>query len=333
MGLVPSTEQREEFRKAVGAHIYEAMLRNGALSDVAIDHHLLERPSLTTGAAARDRFGELRKHVDGKGPSYLKELMGKLAAFTEEPRVTGLLMLLVSMAIEMAFVASRRPHPPQGAAAVTEQLLAELRDVTEEYLKRQHMHLEDEKRLREDTERLESQVSLLLTRIKNAMLADGHLNSRTLKGWVNGAAFHVQMLIHLARLSQEDSGPARAAICTYQEDLRQLLPAYRKFKSTTVRIAKCSELRFTEEEEPQRSLASYRVRDTEVGGATDVPVPEDTPPVCELLDSAFCAEAYLDHLFASDPQISGMAAYFSHTLSELHQLPQTEHKPEQTFHS
>lgn len=192
MGLGPSAEQKEEFGRAVGAHIYEAMLQGGALPDVGIERHLLEGAGLRPGtaAAARDRFRELRKHVDGRGPAYLKELMAKMAAFTDEPRVTGLLTLLVSMAIETAYASSRRPLP-QGAGS--EERLAELRDLTEEYLKRQRMHLEDERKLREDTERLEAQVSYLLTQIKNAMLSDGPASSRTLKHWVNGAAFHVQV--------------------------------------------------------------------------------------------------------------------------------------------
>ncbi|XP_064173365.1 uncharacterized protein LOC135244758 [Anguilla rostrata] len=322
MGLVPSSEEKEEFRKAVGAHIYEAMLQSGSLPDVGIERHLLDSPGLRPGPAARDCFRELRKHVDVRGPAYLKELMGKLAAFTEEPRLTGLLTLLVSMAIETAY-ASRRGGPPQGA--VPEERLAQLRDLTEEYLKRHGMHLDDERKLREDTERLEGQVSLLLTQIKNAALAGGLVNSRTLKHWVNGAAFHVQMLIHLARLGQQSDGPARAAIAAYREDLRELLLAYRKYKSATVRVCKRSELRLAEEDGgPEHSLAGYSVHDREVGGATDVSLPEDTPPACQHLDVAFCAEAYLDHLFANYPQITDAEAYFSHTLSSLPALiPQT----------
>ncbi|KAJ8250508.1 hypothetical protein COCON_G00224300 [Conger conger] len=322
MGLVPSAEQKEEFGRAVGAHIYEAMLQSGALPDVGIERHLLDGVGLRPGAATRDRLMELRKHVDGRGPAYLKELMAKMAAFTEEPRVTGLLTLLVSMAIEMAYASSRRPS---GQGAGPEERLAELRDLTEEYLKRQRMHLEDERRLREDTERLEGQVSYLLTQIKNGMLTEGHANSRTLKHWVNGAAFHVQMLIHLACLGQQSEGPARVAITSYQEDLREVLPAYRRYKASTIRVSKRSEAHLAEDG-PELSLAGYSVRDTELGASADVPLPEDTPLACEHLDTAFCTEAYLDHLFSHYPHITGMEAYFSNTLNILPALiPQPAH--------
>ncbi|KAJ8361601.1 hypothetical protein SKAU_G00181260 [Synaphobranchus kaupii] len=315
MGLAPSAEEKDEFRRAVGAHIYEAMLESGALPDVGIDRRLLDGPGLQSGQAARDQFRELRKHVDAKAPAYLKELMGKLAAFTDEPKVTGLLTLVVSVAIETAFASSRRPPPPpQGVAP--EERLSELRDLAEEYLKRTRMHLGDDRKLREDTERLEGQVSFLLTQIKNAMLADGHANSRTLKHWVNGAAFHVQMLIHLARLGRLSEGPARAAIASYQEDLRELLPAYRKYKASTVRVSKRTEPRLADDG-LQRALAGYSVRDREVGKSTDVPLPEDTPLACEHLDSAFCAQAYLDHMFSNYHHITDMEAYFSDTLSNL----------------
>ncbi|KAG9341790.1 hypothetical protein JZ751_018512 [Albula glossodonta] len=189
MGLAPSAQEKMEFQRAVGAHIYEAMLQEGALPDVGIDYSLLDNSGLRSGPAARGYFRELKKHVDSKAPAYLRELMGKLAAFTEEPKVTGLLTLAVAVVIETAY-ASRR-LPPQGAA-VTEEKLSELQNLAEEYLKRHRMYLSDERKLREDTERLEGQVSYLLTQIKNAILKDGHASSRTLKHWANGAAFHVQ---------------------------------------------------------------------------------------------------------------------------------------------
>lgn len=35
------------------------------------------------------------------------------------------------------------------------------------------------------------------------MLIDGHMISHALKQWANGAAFHAQMLIHMARLQKQ----------------------------------------------------------------------------------------------------------------------------------
>ncbi|GLD71176.1 uncharacterized protein AKAME5_002249700 [Lates japonicus] len=69
-----------------------------------------------------------------------------------------------------------------------------------EYLKRHRMFVTNEQRLREELRRLEGQLSGHLTILKNSLLYDGQMSSRGFKIWVNGASFHVQMLIHEARL-------------------------------------------------------------------------------------------------------------------------------------
>ncbi|KAJ8388213.1 hypothetical protein AAFF_G00135840 [Aldrovandia affinis] len=296
MGLAPSAEEQAEFRGAVGAHIYQAMLAGGALPDVAIERPLLDNSGLRSGPAALDHFRELKRHVDRKAPAYLKELMAKLAPFTDEPRVTGLLTLVVSVAIEMAFAASSSSSSSARAAGrgvVVEERLSELRNLAEEYLKRHRMHLSDERKLREDTERLEGQH------------------------WVNGAAFHVQMLIHLARLGQQSDGPIRAAIASYLLDLRALLAAYRRHKAATVNVSKRWDVRDRDLDLSGGTLAGYSVSDKELGKSVYVPLPEDTPPACERLDSSFCTEAYLDHVFANYAQITDMERYFSETLGNL----------------
>ncbi|XP_036402973.1 uncharacterized protein LOC118790201 [Megalops cyprinoides] len=320
MGLAPSTEEKLQFREAVGAHIYEAMERNGALPDVGIDRSLLDNSGLASRAAMQDYFKQLKKHVDGKAPAYLKELMGKLASFTDEPKITGLLTLVIFMVIETAYASSRRS--PQGAvaAATAEERLSELQNLMEEYLKRHRMHLSDVRKLREDTERLEAQVSFQLTQIKNAMLRDGHMSSRTLKYWVNGVAFHVQMLIHLARLDRQGGEAVRAAISTYQEDLLELLPKYQQYKAATIDISKRRELRMVEDMSVEGSVTGYSVHDKELGKSVSVPLPDDTPPACTLLDTSFCTQAYLEHMITHHGQIAEIKAYLSETLGNLHAL-------------
>ncbi|KAI9529369.1 hypothetical protein NQZ68_011074 [Dissostichus eleginoides] len=54
------------------------------------------------------------------------------------------------------------------------------------------------------------------TSTANSMLVDGHMDSRLLKQWVNGAAFHTQMLIHQARLEGADGSRAVQAAGVYQ---------------------------------------------------------------------------------------------------------------------
>ena len=51
---------------------------------------------------------------------------------------------------------------------------------------------------------MEEQLASQLTRLKNSMLKDGHMDDRALKHWTNGAAFHAHMLIHIARLKKKE---------------------------------------------------------------------------------------------------------------------------------
>ncbi|KAL7841260.1 hypothetical protein SRHO_G00249510 [Serrasalmus rhombeus] len=63
--------------------------------------------------------------------------------------------------------------------------------------------------LLEDTKRLEKQLSEK-TSLKNSMLHDNQMSTRSLKHWTNSAAFHLQMLIHVAQLEMgKTSRPVR----------------------------------------------------------------------------------------------------------------------------
>lgn len=63
--------------------------------------------------------------------------------------------------------------------------------------------------------------------MQNSMTTDGHMTARALSHWVNGAAFHIQMLIHQARLEGGDGARASAYLNVYQEDLKLLNDKYR----------------------------------------------------------------------------------------------------------
>ncbi|KAJ4940404.1 hypothetical protein JOQ06_026707, partial [Pogonophryne albipinna] len=63
----------------------------------------------------------------------------------------------------------------------------------------------------------------------NSMLVDGHMNSMLLKQWVNGAAFHTQMLIHQARLEVADGSRAVRAAGVYQGQLNVIMDKYKNY--------------------------------------------------------------------------------------------------------
>lgn len=51
---------------------------------------------------------------------------------------------------------------------------------------------------------------------------------RFLRHWACAAAFHAEMLVHLAALEgKQESLAAKAALQQYREDLMQIIPAYR----------------------------------------------------------------------------------------------------------
>lgn len=51
---------------------------------------------------------------------------------------------------------------------------------------------------------------------------------RSLRHWASGAAFHTQMMVHLACFEgQVEPLAARAALEQYKDDLTQIIPAYR----------------------------------------------------------------------------------------------------------
>ena len=70
---------------------------------------------------------------------------------------------------------------------------------------------------------------MLLFLSQNSMLVDGHLESRQLKQWVNGAAFHTQMLIHQARLEEASGSRAVQAAGIYQQQLNVIMDRYKNY--------------------------------------------------------------------------------------------------------
>ncbi|XP_077438618.1 uncharacterized protein LOC144061758 [Vanacampus margaritifer] len=107
------------------------------------------------------------------------------------------------------------------------QRVRELQEVMEEYLKRCRINLADKTRLIQDSMRMEAQLSLALTQLK-ICLVGGDCDSQSFRFWASGAAFHTQMLIHLAVLERrEEPLSARAVLEQYKEDLAQIVSTYR----------------------------------------------------------------------------------------------------------
>ncbi|KAK1787440.1 hypothetical protein P4O66_002737 [Electrophorus voltai] len=153
------------------------------------------------------------KHVAKSGQSPLpKPANDNLpqADLTAVPNAVGIGVLVISMILKACFVPSTgqegsEPSPADLLCCVfAEEKSSEVRNLMEEYLKRYRMHLTDNRLLLLDTKHLEEKLNIQLSRLRNSMLVDGHMNTHALKHWASGAAFHAQMLLHITRLRKNE---------------------------------------------------------------------------------------------------------------------------------
>ncbi|TNM99485.1 hypothetical protein fugu_012518 [Takifugu bimaculatus] len=177
----------------------------------------------------------------------------------------------LTLLVDMVYTSSKHSNVRGKMAGLSSsQKVWELQEVMEEYLKRFRINLTDRNKLIQDTVRLEAQFSLILTQLKTRLIA-GDCDSRSLKHWASGAAFNVQMLVHLSALQgQAEPLAAKAALEQYKEDLAQIIPAYRRVKSNTVCVVKCrgglaASRDSTNEMQEEGSMTGLTVTDRETG--------------------------------------------------------------------
>ncbi|XP_018517304.1 uncharacterized protein LOC108873540 isoform X2 [Lates calcarifer] len=243
--LFSSEEELSQMKDAIGSVLYNAMLEGDAVPDLGVVHpRFLANHSESSDSRARlqEQLQQLQGDIGNRAPTYLKDLIGRLTTFSDEPRLAGLVGLVVTMVMDMAYMSSKRSSGVKGKSAGSsscQQRVWELQEVMEEYLKRCRINLNDKNKLIQDSVRLEAQLSFTLTQLKTCMLG-GDCDSRSLRHWASGAAFHTQMLVHLAGLEgQVEPLAARAALEQYKDDLTQIIPAYRRYKFNTVCVVKC----------------------------------------------------------------------------------------------
>ncbi|GLD71178.1 uncharacterized protein AKAME5_002249900 [Lates japonicus] len=217
---------------------YEASLQSQCvLPDVGIDESLLKYSGLNSNTELQVYSNGLLTSV----PGYITRLGSILGAVTSLPNAVGLGALVISMIMEIAIksTAQTTDHSYSIIRRVFgEEKASSVRDTMSEYLRRHRVFVTNEQRLREELRRLETQLSGHLTILKNSLMLDGQMSSRGFKIWVNGASFHVQMLIHEARLNIQTGQPAsryinqiKAAITVYEQELDDLLKKYKDYKS------------------------------------------------------------------------------------------------------
>ena len=230
MGSHYSHEEWDQFAR----DYYEVALANPCLlPDISIDESLLKYSGIDSNAVLQTYSNELINSV----PGFISRLGSGLAPLTSVPNAVGLGALVISMVLEI--VMKSTTEPTEDTYSLLRRVFGEekhnaVRDTMSEYLKRHHTFMSNEQRLREELQRLEAQLSNHLTILRNSLLYDGQMTTRGFKIWINGASFHLQMLIHEARLNIQ-AGRRRsdyvtainAAISLYLQNLDVLLEKYK----------------------------------------------------------------------------------------------------------
>ena len=60
---------------------------------------------------------QLQGDIGKRAPTYLKDLIGRLASFSDEPRLAGLVGLVVTMVMDMAYSSSKQSSGVKGKSA------------------------------------------------------------------------------------------------------------------------------------------------------------------------------------------------------------------------
>lgn len=337
-------------KDAIGALLYDAMLEGGAVPDLGVVHPRLlanHDESFDPQARLQEQLQQLQGNIGNRAPTYLRDLIGRLTSFSDEPRLAGLVGLVVTMVMDMLYTTSKSSNVKgKSAGSSSSQRVLELQEVMEEYLKRCRINLSDKSKLVQDSIRLEAQFSFTLTQLKSCLLA-GDCDSRSLRHWASGAAFHTQMMVHLACLEgKAEPLAARAALEQYKEDLTQILPAYRRFKSNTVSVVKCrggfpTSCDPSGELSEEGSMTGLTVTDREMGKSVTIPLTSmetqtgrkrrssgpdstsaavSTPINPDLISSDQYAQAYLGHLFSGKGPVAELENYFITSSENLRTL-------------
>lgn len=285
------------------------------LPDVGIDESLLKYSGSDSNAVLH-AFSE---EMVNKVPDYINSLGSVLSPMTSN--AVGLGALVISLIIEI--IIKGRTQTSENTYSLFRRVFGEekassVRDTMSEYLKRHRIYMNNDRRLQWEISRLEKQLSNHLTILRNSLLQDGQMSSRGFKIWVNGAAFHVQMLIHEARLNIQNDKPAsddlnaiEAAIDVYLQYLDHLLDEYKTYKINSRMFRTIADWSY-----PYSKLICHMenkkikscIRDVQYDG---LPNPCYNPKTLT---------AFMDTLYSNYEPIKGLKSYFLNIKNNLKSL-------------
>ncbi|KAF5901340.1 uncharacterized protein DAT39_008960 [Clarias magur] len=318
--LAENRSQRKEFLDCT----LSAAKSSDIIPDVEIDLSLVKYSGLNLATELENSINQVLKDTCSKIPGFVQRLGCASAPFTRVPNAVGLGAVAVSIALELIIAAQDEDKENKNNTldmmrrVFAEEKPSGVRDSMDEYLKRLRMYLDQLTRALEETERLEKQLSEQLTRLKNSMLHDNQMSSGSLKHWTNGAAFHLQMLIHAARLKTQSStehqeelqvhvASIESVLNLYQFDLEELLKQYKTYKKPTISLthpARWYRL-FYHPLDPVTSILEtfWFVKDKELD--------RETSSMYYPLMVRVSRDGYLDYMFDNWDQLKELKNYFS----------------------
>ncbi|XP_039541133.1 uncharacterized protein LOC120488449 [Pimephales promelas] len=192
--------------------------------DMRVSQGIQMFTSLSASDNLRQHYEKRKLEAGGHAAEWSKNLVEKLGNLLPAPELTGLLALVIAIIIDT--VSSSLPEESTKdilRSVFAEEKASEVWDQIDECLKRCEMNINNRGGLMSDIKRIEGHLSAAITKLKNSMLRDGHMSNQALKAWVNGAAFHIQMLIQLVRLEGTPTcDPAERLLSLYRRDLELL---------------------------------------------------------------------------------------------------------------
>ena len=197
--------------------------------DVRVNQNIVKFCSLDSSDMLKQHY-ERRMEAGDCAADWIKDLVEKLGAFTSAPELAGLGALAIAVFIDILSFSPPEESVKDALRCVfAEQKASEVWDLIDECLKRIRMNIDNRRELRSDLERIEHKLSEALTKLKNSMLRDGHMTTDALKAWVNGAAFHIHMLVHLVRLGGiKTCNPVKSLLSDYKDELDELFTEHKE---------------------------------------------------------------------------------------------------------
>ncbi|KAM7421810.1 hypothetical protein PAMA_010050 [Pampus argenteus] len=300
--------------------LYETAFRSTCvLPDVGIDESLLKYSGVNSNAELQAYSNELVNSV----PGFIDRLGSSLGLFTSIPNAVGLGALVISMIMEICLMTSAQQREDSYSMlrrVFGEEKASGVRDTMSEYLKRHRMFVNDRQQLQEEMRRLEVQLSGHLTVLKNSLLHDGQMSSRGFKIWVNGASFHILMLIHEARLNVQAGKRASGYLYTikttidiYLQDLDNLLEKFKTYKTSITSLTVTGTCVYY-----TGCFSSCYVKNTETKcEARQYRNPDKLHDPCKGSDMT---KAYINHVFSKYEPIISLKNHFSDIKNNIYSL-------------